>query len=909
MKKLIIILFIISSFLVAQEIDTVTYKICINAGHGGHTSNDRPPGTPAGYWESEGNLTRALALETIFKNYSIVDVNDTTRAKFSVIMTRRHNRHSDNLYLSSICQIANSNNSDWMQSIHSNATGLTASTRHTTLLLYPGPTGDSRINGLAGYPKCPAEMALASIMATNISKALQTTGTSLAGDWSFYGTGRPYLGVFRTLQVPGTLSEGTFHDYYPETYRLQNLDFRINESWAIALSFFDQFNLPEPEMANLAGIIRTYEEKVNYPYGTGSNDQYKPVDSIKITIYPVDSPDSSRIYNGNTTMYADKYAPQWSQITSGSPISSTNWATIDNSSDYDYYMNGYNNNHNYNRNNGFYLFDSLAYGSYVVIYEAPGFWPDTGSVTIDDSKFFWTKNRFMVSSVPPYVKTNTPKANEVEHPAWEPIILGFSHAMDTAAVRNGLILDPSADLIYTWNSTQKQLSLSFVGDSLEVETDYTLTLSADSIKGNREQHLDGNADGIGGDDFVLNFTTSPMDIYAPEISVWFPSKYARHADLQPILSFTYDELIDASVDHKDKFRFYRTTGDDIEIPFEYEVYTVNGQSIISLFPTQELERSTSYMRIVNKGISDLFGNTTTANLTSGLIINSTIPYYADTLVIDAFSPSTLSGSWKQPGFSGTTKNLIAGSASANSSYVNHCNNSSYSMAISYTFDPVAETGFLREYLDVNSTPASRKFTNASVMQAWVFADGSNNKFRFAVDDPSGTGSHEVSPWFTLDYIGWRLLKWDLRAGINGTWEGVSDGTLDGQLNFDSFQIEYIDSLGSNEGVIYIEDLVVMTPGGVAISESDVPAEFSLEQNYPNPFNPTTAINYQLSEYSNVNLSVYDIHGRRVATLINEAQSAGTYSVDFHAGPLPSGVYIARLQTEMGAINRKMLLVK
>jgi len=909
MKKLIIILFIISSFLAAQEIDTITYKICINAGHGGHESNDRPPSSPAGYWESEGNLTRLLALETILKDYGIVDVNDTTRAKFATVMTRRHNRASDGINLSSIAAMANNNHCDWMQSIHSNATGLTNSTRHTTLLLYPGPTGDSRINGIYGYPKAPQEMALAKIMANNISKALQTTGTSLAGDWSFYGTGKPYLGVFRTLRVPGTLSEGTFHDYYPETYRLQNLDFRINESWAIAMSFFNQFNLPIPEMANLAGIIRTYEEKVNYNYASGSNDQYKPVDSIKITLYPVGSPDSSRIYNGNTTMYADKYAPQWSQITTGSPISSTNWATLDNSSDYDYYMNGYNNNHGYNRNNGFYLFDSLAYGSYVVIYEAPGFWSDTGSVTIDDSKFFWTQNRYMVSSAPPYIKTNTPQANATEHPAWEPIILGFSHAMDTAAVRNGLTLDPAADLIYTWNSTNKQLSLTFVGDSLEVETDYTLTLTADSIKGNRDQYLDGNADGIGGDNFVLEFTTSPMDIYAPAIAVWFPGKYARHADLQPILSFTYNEIIDASVDYKDKFRFYRTSGDDIEIPFEYEVNAVNGQSIISLFPTQELERSTSYMRVVNKGISDLFGNTTTANQTSGLIINSTIPYYADTLVIDAFSPSTIAGSWKQPSFSGSTKNLLAGVASANIDHVNHCNNSSYSMSLSYTFDPDTSYGFLREWLIGTSTQAGRKFTNESVMQAWVFGDGSNNKFRFAVDDPSGTGTSEVSPWFDLDYIGWRLLKWDLRAGNNGTWEDVSDGILDGQLNFDSFQIEYIDSLGTNEGVIYIEDLVVMTPGGVAIQDTDVPANFSLEQNYPNPFNPTTAISYQLSEFTKVNLSVYDIHGRRVATLINEAQSAGSYSVDFRAGPLPSGVYIARLQTELGAINRKMLLVK
>ncbi len=399
------------------------------------------------------------------------------------------------------------------------------------------------------------------------------------------------------------------------------------------------------------------------------------------------------------------------------------------------------------------------------------------------------------------------------------------------------------------------------------------------------------------------------DIYAPLVADYYPPRSLKYNDLQPIVSYFFDEIVDSTGGLEDKFELIRTSGTDITIPTVFEMYVVNGKTIISLFATEELERGKRYARWAYSGLSDLFDNVTESDQVSSLLIDSDTPWYADTLVIDAFSPSTISGSWKQPLFSGSKINLIGGSATANSRYVNHCNNSTYSMALSYTFDPEAETGFLREWLNGASVQASRKFTNESVMQAWVFGDGSNNKFRFAVDDPSGTGVSEVSPWFDLDYIGWRLLKWDLRAGINGTWESISDGTLDGQLNFDSFQIEYIDSLGNNEGVIYIEDLVVMTPGGVAIQDSDVPANFSLEQNYPNPFNPTTAINYQLSDFTNVNLSVYDIHGRRIATLINEAQSAGTYSVDFHAGPLPSGVYIARLQTELGAINRKMLLVK
>ncbi|MDZ7797231.1 MAG: N-acetylmuramoyl-L-alanine amidase [Candidatus Marinimicrobia bacterium] len=882
MKRFIIFLFIISSFLGAQEIDTITYKICVNAGHGGHDSNDRPPVTPAGFWESEGNLTKALVLETLFNEYGVADVDDPTRAQFDVIMTRRHNRSQDDLYLSSIAAMANSNNADWMHSIHSNAGGGTA---HYTLMLYPGPTGDPRINGISGYPKCPEEETLSTIMASNIHRALQTSGTMLAGDWSFYGTGGPYLGVFRTLQVPGVLSEGTFHDYYPETFRLQNLDFRINESWAIALSFYDLLDLPEPEFANVAGIVRTKDEIVNYTYRSGTNDKYMPVDSIVVTMNP-----GERKYYGNTTMYVDEYTPQWSKAGSG-----------------DYYTNGANNNDGNNRQNGFFLFDSVDYGTYELVFEAPGFWADTTQITVDDSKFFWNRNFFMQSSRPPYVRAFSPKQNEEMHPAWEPLEFVFSNTMDSANVRSGLEIVPHADLLFHWNDDYTELSLSAAGDTLVVETNYTLTLKADSILANRNQKLDGNGDGTAGDDFVLHFTTSPPDIYPPAIDVWFPSKFARHDDLQPVISYIYDEYIDTTESIEDKYVLYQSSIDDL-VPTIFDMYFIDGRTIVSLFPTEELVRSTRYTRLVYSGISDLAGNITSSGQSTGLIINTSIPYYADTLVIDGFSPSTLTNAWKQPSYSGSTVNLLDGSATADSRIVNHSNGSSHSMKLYYKFAPDT-TGFLREYVDVGSTPAGRKFTDESVMQAWVFGDGSGNLFRFAVDDPSGTGSHEVSPWFPIDFLGWRLLKWDLRDGVTGDWADISDGTLDGELNFDSFQIRYVDSLGNNEGTIYIEDLMVMTPGGVAVRETDIARDFVLEQNYPNPFNPVTAIPYRLSADTEIDLSIFDVSGKRIATLVNKYQQAGTYSVNFDAGHLPSGIYIARLRTSNGIKNRKMLLVK
>ncbi|KAA3614187.1 MAG: T9SS C-terminal target domain-containing protein [Calditrichaeota bacterium] len=86
--------------------------------------------------------------------------------------------------------------------------------------------------------------------------------------------------------------------------------------------------------------------------------------------------------------------------------------------------------------------------------------------------------------------------------------------------------------------------------------------------------------------------------------------------------------------------------------------------------------------------------------------------------------------------------------------------------------------------------------------------------------------------------------------------------------------------------------------------------FNLFQNYPNPFNPTTTISYQLKTKSNVQLTIYDISGREVKTLVNKRQTAGQHSVDFDASGLSSGIYFYRLSTSSGFVqNRKMVVLK
>ncbi len=93
------------------------------------------------------------------------------------------------------------------------------------------------------------------------------------------------------------------------------------------------------------------------------------------------------------------------------------------------------------------------------------------------------------------------------------------------------------------------------------------------------------------------------------------------------------------------------------------------------------------------------------------------------------------------------------------------------------------------------------------------------------------------------------------------------------------------------------------------SVSAAPQTFELYQNYPNPFNPITQIRYRLPVSSKVRLEVFDMLGRRIATLVEARQEAGEYQMRFNAENLPSGIYLLRLQAGGFSDTKKMLLVK
>lgn len=124
----------------------------------------------------------------------------------------------------------------------------------------------------------------------------------------------------------------------------------------------------------------------------------------------------------------------------------------------------------------------------------------------------------------------------------------------------------------------------------------------------------------------------------------------------------------------------------------------------------------------------------------------------------------------------------------------------------------------------------------------------------------------------------------------------------------------LEALSANpptSGVINVEATNyygALTP--TAVDQTYVlPVNYALEQNYPNPFNPSTNIVYSLPEASFVQLIVYDVLGKEIATLVNEEQSAGVYYANFAGSELASGFYLATLMAGSYVQTIKMILMR
>lgn len=134
---------------------------------------------------------------------------------------------------------------------------------------------------------------------------------------------------------------------------------------------------------------------------------------------------------------------------------------------------------------------------------------------------------------------------------------------------------------------------------------------------------------------------------------------------------------------------------------------------------------------------------------------------------------------------------------------------------------------------------------------------------------------------------------------------ASIGNFSGDVNM---TVTATDTAGNSDSKSVLVRIDAVT-GIDDVQNSGVPAQFTLSQNYPNPFNPVTRIRYDLPKSAQVQLSVFNILGERVAVLVNQKQLSGRYEVAFDGSQLSSGLYFYRIVAGNFREVRKMLLIR
>jgi N-acetylmuramoyl-L-alanine amidase len=389
MKKIILLIgFTLLSLSASHAQSLAGYKICINPGHGGHDSDDReiPLGNGVTFWESDGNLSKGLYLKSILENLGA-----------KVIMSRVTNTTADDLPLSQIVAIANSNNVDYFHAIHSNATG-TSTKANYTLILFQGRTT---------IPTYPDALTMANLLAEEIYRSNRTTRKMIAGDFDFYSTGQAYLGVFKGLNMPGTLSEGSFHDYMPEAWRLKNDSYLKNEAYAIARSFLKFFFGGEIKTGIAAGILRDELESVPASYYpiSGTKDNFKPVNGVKVTLMPV-----------GKTYTTDSY------------------------------------------NNGYYFFDNVEPGNYKLLLESSVMKTDSMNIVVGSNQVVFADKAMILKPIldQPIIINYSPSNNSIGVSNITNVEVEFSIRMNTAETEKAITFSPAVAGSFKWENDYKK---------------------------------------------------------------------------------------------------------------------------------------------------------------------------------------------------------------------------------------------------------------------------------------------------------------------------------------------------------------------------------------------------------------------------------------------------------------------
>ncbi|MDD5360808.1 MAG: M14 family zinc carboxypeptidase [Ignavibacteria bacterium] len=153
------------------------------------------------------------------------------------------------------------------------------------------------------------------------------------------------------------------------------------------------------------------------------------------------------------------------------------------------------------------------------------------------------------------------------------------------------------------------------------------------------------------------------------------------------------------------------------------------------------------------------------------------------------------------------------------------------------------------------------------------------------------------------------------TGTNNTWtRQIFDvSSMISSSNNVRLRFRLTSDAGVQNSGWYVDDIKITNylgpVTGIGNINPETPGKYSLEQNYPNPFNPSTQINYSVPKDGMVKITVFDLLGREIRSLVNDFKKAGFYSVDFDGSSLSSGFYFYKMESGNYIESKKMMLVK
>ena len=559
MKKMLLQSMLMAALMAVFAVSVASAQphVYINPGHGGYDSDDRnmviypfTQGDSAGSWESKSNLRKGLALREILQNKG-----------YKTSISRVTNTTADDLALSTIVALCNQSGADVFYSVHSNATG-TSARSNFPMVFYRGYTGSPQI-------------ANADVLAADLEPYLYasqntvwTNNYQIWGDWSFRPEwGTQGYGVLRGNRAVANLSEGSFHDYIPEAYRLLSFYYCWMEGWNISLGADKYFGrLDNYDLGVVTGNIR--------------DDRIKRLQECAqdFLIYGEDI--LMPIHDATVRLLDEQ----------GNEVQRCKTDTL---------------------RNGIYLFKYVTPGTYTVEVSEPSHFTQTQTVTVNANEptyqNFYLKR---VRDTPPVVVDYSPVWNEGD-PAVkcsEQIVLSFNWDMDSVTTCDAFTLEPAVEGTFSWEDSYYRLIFTPT-DAFDVNTLYTLTLKRSAEHGGgtpMEQ------------DFVMQFYTQPRN-HLSELAV-FPYEGAQVHYAKPTVELRVDSLLD-TYNLFQKLRVLDSEGNELAWNKRSIKYNKRGDNygFIRVPLTKDIEPGKDYQLILDADIADTAG----IHLPAARVINFT----------------------------------------------------------------------------------------------------------------------------------------------------------------------------------------------------------------------------------------------------------------------------------------------